>query len=1011
MSNRATTAFGDAAVAVIGLAGRFPRAASLDEFWRNLQEGLECVSRFSMDELRASGIPSSLYDQPGYVPARAVLDDVELFDAPFFGLSPRDAAFIDPQHRIFLECAYEALENAGYDAERCEDAIGVYAGASTNSYLLAVLSHAELVAAVNDFQTIVGNDKDFLATRVAYHLNLRGPCVNVHTACSTSLVAVHLACQALLAGECEMALAGGVSVRVPQRSGYLYQEGGILSADGHCRAFDAAASGTVGGNGAGVVLLKRLASALEDGDRIRCVIRGSAINNDGATKVGFTAPSVSGQASVIAEALGIAGIVPDDISYVEAHGTGTLLGDPIEVAALDEVFRSNGRLRHSCAIGSVKTNIGHLDAAAGVAGLIKTILALEHRQLPPSANFNSPNPQVPFEASGFHVIRQLTPWEAGSKPRRAGVSSFGIGGTNAHVVLEEAPEPDRRAAVRPVQALVLSARTASALDAATTRLCGHLAAHPTLELADVAFTLQTGRKAFRHRRAIVCRDRDAAVQALEHARGTSKDAADGAARPVVFMFPGQGSQAVNMGRELYEWLPQFRDDVDTCARRLEALLELDIRALLYPKAPDEASAAERLNETQYSQPALFVIEYALARLWLKWGVHPAAMIGHSLGEYVAACLAGVFPVEDALSIVAARGRLMQQLPAGAMFSVNLSADEVMPMLGSSLSLAAVNAPAMCVVSGPVADVASLASELQRQQRDVRSLSVTRAFHSCQTDAILEAFREELSEVALAAPQIPYISNVTGTWIRPEEAASPQYWIDHLRHTVRFADGLQMIVAKEKRTLLEVGPGRALSTLARLQLDPATTPLVLMSLGDTGERRSALETMLSAAAQLWTAGADIRWSELHRHGRRRRVPLPTYPFERRRCWIDSRPTSQPVPPAVFAQDAVPAETHPRPAVPVSYVPPSSDVEHTLAAIWSELLGIERIGVHDNFFDLGGHSLLLTRLIARVREAFEVDLPLQDLFQSPTIARLGHVITAQLLAQVEQMTEEEARRLLE
>lgn len=995
-------------VAVIGMAGRFPGAADLDEFWRNVREGMECISFFAPDELRMSGIPAFLSENAAYVPARAVIDGLELFEPGFFGFSPRDASYMDPQHRLFLECAWEAMEDAGYDSHRYDGAIGVYAGASTNSYLIAVLSHADLVAAINDFQTIVGNDKDFLATRVSYHLNLRGPSINVQTACSTSLVAVHLACQSLLTGECDMALAGGVSVRVPQRSGYLYQRGGILSEDGHCRAFDAAASGTVGGNGAGVVLLKRLSKALEDGDQIRAVIKGSATNNDGANKVGFTAPSVTGQAAVIAEALGIAGIDPQDISYVEAHGTGTALGDPIEIAALTEVFGAR-RPDERCAIGSLKTNIGHLDAAAGVAALIKTVLALQNRQLPPSLNYTSPNPKIPFEDSPFYVNHALTEWHTDGLPRRAGVSSFGIGGTNAHVVLEEAPEARSTPATAPHQLLVLSARTPSALETMAQNLSRQLHAHPDLDVADVAFTLQLGRKAFNHRRAIVCGNRQAALQSLAQGEGFIGEVGE-TERSIAFMFPGQGSQTLNMARELDAWQPGFQADVDECARILEPLLGLNIRTLVYPDDDAAGRAEERLAETRFAQPALFVVEYALARVWMAWGVRPAMMIGHSLGEYVAACIAGVFSLADALALVAARGRLMQQLPPGAMLSINLAEEELRPILDTSIAIAAVNGPAMCVASGPVGPLSVLERTLHDRQVECRLLPVNRAFHSQLTDAMLNAFREELERITFAAPQIPYVSNLSGDWIQPEQATSPAYWTDHLRQTVRFGAGVQTLVSDPDAILLEVGPGRTLSTLVRLQFMARRAPSVVSSLGQTRERRSALEAMLNAAGQLWTSGVELDWRPLHTDERRRRVSLPTYPFERRRCWIDTRPRV-PSEQAPGAEDPALVSTHPRPAIAVSYVAPENDLERRLADIWQELLGLEQVGVRDNFFELGGHSLLLTRLIVRLRETFEIDLPLQDVFEGSTIVELADVVRRRLLESIEQMSDDEAQRLLD
>ena len=661
-------------IAVIGMAGRYPGAPDVDRLWALLRDGIEPITEFSEADIAAAG-NSALTARPDFVPRGFVLDDVELFDAAFFGYTPREAEIIDPQQRFFLECASEALERAGYDPDAYPGAIGVFAGASMSTYLLHnILSDPEIVRRLGPTQLALANDKDYVATRVAYKLNLEGPAITVQTACSTSLVAVHLACQSLLAGECDMALAGGVSIPSRQRAGYLYQEGGIASRDGHCRPFDAAASGTSGGNGCGVVVLKRLADALEDGDQIDAVIIGSAINNDGSKKIGFTAPRVEGQAKVIQAAQRMAGVTPADIGYIEAHGTGTPLGDPIEMAALTRVFRDRGGEGPSCAIGSIKSNFGHADAAAGVAGLMKTVLALKHRMLPPSLHFVQPNPKIDFANSPFYVNNILREWrQPGGAPRRAGVSSFGLGGTNAHVVLEEAPEQATNEARPGPRLMVLSARTATALEAMTQRLAKYLRENPKLPLDDVAYTLQVGRRMFEHRRAFVCHDlMDAAsaLAAMDPAR-VFDDVSEPVDRGVVFMFSGQGAQYPRMTQGLYRDHEVFRNEVNHCCERLRPHLNLDLRSLLYPDDVDATSATEALKQTAIAQAALFVVEYALARLWMSWGIKPAAMIGHSIGEYVAACVAGVFSLDEALALVAARGRLMQAQISGAMLSVAL----------------------------------------------------------------------------------------------------------------------------------------------------------------------------------------------------------------------------------------------------------------------------------------------------------------------------------------------------
>ena len=646
-----------AAIAIVGMAGRFPGARNVAEFWRNLSEGVEAIRPFSDAELLAAGVSAEELAQPEYVKSGVVLEDLDMFDAGFFGFSPRDAAIMDPQHRVFLECAWEALEDAGHVPESFAGSIGVYAGSGMNSYMIHnLLTNPALVESAGLFlirQT--GNDKDVLATRVSYELNLHGPSLSVQTACSTSLVAVHLACQSLLNQECDMALAGGVTIEFPHQRGYLYREGEILSRDGHCRAFDADSSGTVFSSGAGIVVLRRLDEALADHDTIHAVILGSAVNNDGSRKVGYLAPSVDGQAEVVAEALGVAGVKASEITYVETHGTGTKVGDPIEIKALTQAFRQTSQGTNCCAIGSLKTNIGHLDTAAGVAGLIKTALALKHRQIPPSLHFRKPNPLIDFEHSPFYVNTGLTEWKTGREPRRAGVTSLGIGGTNAHVVLEEAPQLEERApAEKPYQLLALSAKTASALERASQNLSSHLQENPGVRLQDVAYTLQAGRKPFAHRRAFAAATTEEALRLLSsrEASRVFTGQAPAATPGVVFMFSGQGSQYVNMGRELYETEAIFRAQLDICAERLMPDLGVDLRALLYPHEQESVAADRRLSRTRFTQPALFSIEYALAQWWMAHGITPTAMVGHSIGEYVAACLAGVFSLEDGLHLSA-----------------------------------------------------------------------------------------------------------------------------------------------------------------------------------------------------------------------------------------------------------------------------------------------------------------------------------------------------------------------
>ena len=872
-------------IAIVGMAGRFPGARNIREFWRNLHDGIESIRSRSDAELLSAGVTQEELASPDYVKRASVLDDVPMFDASFFGFSPRDASIMDPQHRHFLECAWEALEDAAHPLQRFNGSIGVYAGSGMSTYLIHnLLANRKLLETAGLFQLKqTGNDKDVLSTRVSYQLDLRGPSINVQTACSTSLVAVHLACQSLLNFECDMALAGGVTIEIPHGQGYIHREGEILSRDGHCRSFDASSSGTVFGSGLGIVVLRRLEDALEDRDNIRAVILGSAINNDGARKVGYLAPSVEGQAEVITEALDFAGIGAADISYVEAHGTGTVVGDPIEVRALTQAFRKSTALTGYCKIGSLKTNVGHLDAAAGVSGLIKTVLALEHRQIPASLHFQNPNPHIELKESPFVVNSHLADWPSTASPRRAGVTALGIGGTNAHIVLEEAPPQSSKPHSKPCQLLTFSAKTESAADRAVANLAAYLHDQPELSLADVAFTCQTGRQPFSHRRALVVEDTPASIASF--AGGERKHLAAGlapkTAPPVVFMFSGQGSQYINMGRDLYEHEPVFREALDQCAQHLQQPLGIDLRQALYPRDEEKEAASARLNETWLTQPALFSIEYALARWWMSFGIAPEAMVGHSIGEYVAACLAGVFSLEDALAIAAFRGRLMYDLPAGSMLAVPISASEL--HLDGALSLAAINNPSLCVVSGPTPEIAALEEKLASQSISSRRLLTSHAFHSAMMDPILSAFEERLKSIRFNAPTIPYLSNVSGTWIKPEEAADPAYWSRHLRQTVRFSDCLAELSRNPSRLLIEAGPGNALTSLARQQLGVKAN--AFQSLPHPREKVTALTCALQTLGAAWVAGVSVDFAKSHPSGSARRIPLPTYPFDHQKFWIE------------------------------------------------------------------------------------------------------------------------------
>lgn len=880
-------------IAIVAMAGRFPGAPDVDTFWDNLHDGVESVVRYTDDELRARGVPEDLLADPGYVKAGVPFEGADLFDAEFFGYTPRDAEQLDPQHRIFLECAWEALEQAGYDPQRHSGRVGVYAGSGASTYLMRQLLPRHGLEDGGNIADLLGlmsgNMPDALCTRVAYKLDLRGPAVTVQTACSTSLMAVHTACQGLLGHECDMALAGGVSLNLLQNGGYRYQAGAIFSPDGHCRAFDAKAAGTLQGSGVGIVVLKRLEDALRDGDTIHAVIRGSAANNDGSDKVGFTAPSIGGQAAAIRAAQAMADVSAESIGYVEAHGTGTTLGDPIEIAALTQAFRFSTDRKGYCAIGSVKTNVGHLDAAAGVTGLIKTALALKHHTLPPSLHFEKPNPQIDFESSPFYVNTTIRPWDVGTTPCRAGVSAFGIGGTNVHVVLEEAPRADAEGGARQhagVQALLLSARSASAVQTMSGRLARHLERQPDLNLTDVAYTLREGRKRFSHRAvALVC-DRTESIRALaQHDPATFFAGEVLSERPsVAFLFPGQGAQHVDMGRVLYERESTFRDTVDRCCAQLQQHLGLDLRTLLFPEPADAVEASVRLAQTAITQPALFVVEYALAQWWMNQGVQPDAMLGHSIGEYVAACLAGVFTQEDALSIVAARGRLLQATEPGAMLAVSLPEALLQAHPHDGCDLAAVNATDLCVLSGSAEAIDRAECDLIGRGATVRRLHVSHAFHSALVEPMLGEFEALLSRLTLSAPRIPFVSNLSGRWITTEEARSPAYWARHVRGAVRFADGLDELFAKPDRVLLEVGPGETLSALARSH-SRAAARSVLASQCHPQRAAHNADQPARCLAQLWVAGVDVEAASIFSRASGRRVPLPTYPFERQSYWVE------------------------------------------------------------------------------------------------------------------------------
>jgi amino acid adenylation domain-containing protein len=978
---------GQEAIAIIGMAGRFPKARNLAEFWCILREGVDAITFFDEDELDHSGFGRT---HGNYVKARGLLEDADKFDAQFFGINPKEAEIIDPQQRVFLEAAWEALEDAGYDTQREERPIGVFAGMSMNTYMLSnLVSNPELVELVGGYHMMLANDKDFLPMRVSYKLNLRGPSLNVQTACSTSLVAVCLACQQLLSYQCDMALAGAVSITFPQKKGHIFQEGGIASTDGHCRAFDARAQGTVAGEGAGVVVLKRLSDAIADGDDIHAVIKGFALNNDGSLKAGYTAPSEDGQAECIALAQAIAGIDPETIEYVMTHGTGTPLGDPIEIAGLTKAFRAGTQAKGFCALTSVKTNIGHLDAAAGIAGLIGAVLALKHKQIPPSLYFEQPNPKIDFANSPFFVNTQLREWKRGKSPRRAGVSSFGIGGTNSHVVLEEWPEDKARPEAVEPRLLVLSAKTATALNRAGSQLADFLRQNSKRSLADIAFTLQVGRREFTHRLCLVARHREEAVEILDGAGGQrllTGEAGEGNV-PISFLFPGQGSQQVNMGRELYQKWKSFRQAVDECSDLLRPHLEEDLRALLYADGSAAEAARLKLQETRITQPALFVTSYAMARLWEHVGIKPETMIGHSIGEYVAACLAGVMSLSDTLRVVALRGRLMQQMKPGSMLAVRADETEVAPLLTRGVSVAAINGPMQCVLSGVTAAIDEMEHLFAERKIACQRLRTSHAFHSEMMEPMLREFGERLRQVKLRSPSTPFISNVSGTWITPAQATDPEYWVKHVRSGVRFAPGVAELLRERKRVFLECGPGQTLTGLVRQQAGAERT--VIASLGRSAGTTEEYRVQLEAAGQLWLSGVSLKWQALDDGGSRRRVHLPAYPFERKRCWVEpgricAQPQNQ-LPEASVAEKNGEIQI----AASNATSKPANAMEQ-LRELFAKLSGIrgDQLNAEANFTEMGLESLFLTHASQAIEKTFGVQVPFGDLIEKySTLNRLA------------------------
>ncbi|KAA1183708.1 amino acid adenylation domain-containing protein [Rhizobium tropici] len=1003
-------------IAIIGMSGRFPGASSVDELWKLVLEGKNAFSRFSPDEIE-DAFTDEERAQPNYVAARPHLDNADMFDAEFFGMFPREAAITDPQHRIFLEICWEALEDGGYDPQRYAGPIGVFAGSSMPTYLINNVLHDRAKAEeftsnyqIGSFHELVGALNDTLATRVAYKFNLRGPAFTLQSACSTSLLAVSQACQNLLTYGCDMALAGGISVTIPQKRGYIYQEGGMASPDGTCRPFDADAAGTVFASGAGVVLLKRYEEALQDGDHIYALIRGYGINNDGSDKIGFTAPSVDGQAEAIATAIANAGVDPSTIGYIECHGTATPLGDPIEFNGLTRAFADGAPGAASCALGSVKGTIGHTDAAAGVTGLIKTALALHSAKIPPMPNYRQPNPRINLEGSPFYIPTAMIDWPQGQVPRRAGVSAFGVGGTNVHVVLEEPPHPSTKSnEVEGHYILPLSARNKPALAQMRTNLSNHLAENPKLSIAQLACTLQTGRREFGHRLAVAAGSVEEAIIKLTTDSYQPLVAVD--QPPVAFMFPGQGAQYVGMGAGLYSSEPEFARWIDRGSELLKMTLGLDLRDYICHTGPVTQAIADEQRETRIAQPCLYLVEYALARLWLSRGVKPYAMIGHSVGEFVAATLANVISFEDGLRLVANRGRLMQHQPQGAMVSVRADATTTASYLQGDVEIAAINAPKLCVISGPFGDIDKVCTALEAAEIAFSRLHTSHAFHSVMMKDAALALRHETEKVTYGTATIPFISGVTGDWQTAELMTSPNYWAMHCRDAVHFADGLVTLCRDRKPLLLEVGPGRTLSVFAAQTIARDGLAAVVQSLPEHDRASAAAETLAEAHGKLWMTGCRLSWPALPSVARQR-LSLPTYPFQRQRHWIDApssarRASSR----GALANPASAPESEPlvsdvnlteekramNVAASISISSRLPQLETALLTLLSDMSG-ETLGPDERattFLELGFDSLFVGQFAQRIEKDFKVKISFRELLSDiPSVADLAIYLDQQM-----------------
>jgi len=972
-------------IAVIGMAGRFPGASDLAEYWSNLRNCVESISFFTAAELEEAGIDPEVLSDPNYIRAKGYIDNSEYFDAGFFDYTPREVEIADPQIRLLLECSREAIERAGYSPEDYQGKIGVYVGAEPNyNWVNRVKDLNKSRGTEQQFNEFLFT-RDYVATTISYKLNLQGPSVTLLTACSTSLVAIHEACKSLLYGECDVAIAGAASISSPSKTGYLYVKDSLVSSDGHCRAFDEKADGTLWSDGVGIVVLKPLVNAIRDRDSILAVIKGSAVNNDGG-KITYTASSKKGQVEVITAALRKANVDPETITFIETHGTGTRIGDPYEIQALKEVFRSTRK--GFCAIGSVKSNIGHLGATAGAAGFIKTVLSLYNREIVPTLHVENPNPRINFSESPFFVNTKLIPWKSDTSPRRAGVTSLGMGGTNAHIILEEAPEYSYPKQTFPCETIVLSAKTENALRKTIENLIQFLNLNPGIHLHDVCYTLNTGRTEFNYRRFVVCKDIPDAILKLAGSASFPSGIATSKKEQVVFMFPGSGTQHINMCLDLYTAEPYFKENIDYCSAILEPYLDISIKDIIYPDKDAEDQAAVILRQISIAQPAIFIISIALAKQWMRWGISPKVLLGHSFGEITAACIAGVMSLEDALLIIAKRGRLMQQTAVGAMLSIPLAEERLTPMLEEGVYLAAVNSPSDCVVSGSPEKMEIMRTKLLADGIQAHYLHIDVASHSQAMDPTLDEFKASFENIKLTAPKIRIMSSVTGKWLTDDEATSATHWVNNLRLPVKFSMAIQRVLEETTCHLLETGPGVTLLALANSHRDPVKSRIKVSSSPHAKDRISSYEHVLTSAGKLWLAGVTMKWRNYYEGKEGQRIALPTYPYEKQKYMIDIKESvkTEKTNSSITPEKMIVHEE--------TLVTPLSNertaIEDKLTEIFKHFLGHDKIGLHDNFFELGGTSLLATYLIAHIEKTISYSIGLTDVFANPSIAQLAYII---------------------